>query len=59
MEVEVEVGQMRLVEVVLEGGGGRRLVAAAADNSQLAPIKTQKKIDPSWWPARNTSGKSN
>ena len=51
MEVEVEVGQMRLVEVVLEGGGGRRLVAAAADNSQLAPIKTQKKIDPSWWPA--------
>ena len=47
----VRGGQMRWFDVAWMGGGRRLVAAAAADNSQLAPIKTQKKIDPSWWPA--------
>ena len=47
----VRGGQMRWFDVAWMGGGRRLVAPAAADNSQLAPIKTQKKIDPSRWRA--------
>ena len=47
----VKGGQMRWFDVAWMGGGRRLVAPAAADNSQLAPIKTQKKIDPSRWRA--------